>query len=89
MPSFPSLMVQRYEIILKLLQFFWKKFQISVKIYNLRDALIERLREAGVEVNTDWQEGERVLAEQNGKARLMGSRTDKKKAEIAEILNNP
>ena len=35
---------------------------------DLRDALIERLRAAGIDVNTDWQEGERVLNTVNLKA---------------------
>ena len=36
---------------------------------DLRDALVARLRAAGVSVNTDWQAGERVLAQENGKHR--------------------
>jgi len=32
----------------------------------LRDALIERMRRAGIDVITDWQEAERVLARENG-----------------------
>ena len=42
----------------------------------LRDSLIEKMRNAGISVSTDWQEGERVLAQENGKSisnfRLMG-----------------
>lgn len=42
----------------------------------LRDALIEKLRASGISISTDWQEGERVLAQENGKSisdfRLMG-----------------
>ena len=33
---------------------------------DLRDTLIGRLRAAGISVNTDWQEGERVLAQVTG-----------------------
>ena len=33
---------------------------------DLRDALVARLRAAGISVNTDWQEGERVLAQATG-----------------------
>ena len=33
----------------------------------LRDALIERMRSAGIKVNTNWEEGQRVLDEVNGK----------------------
>ncbi len=36
----------------------------------LRDAVIDRLRESGIEVITDVAEGQRVLDEANGKARL-------------------
>lgn len=34
----------------------------------LRDALIERLRDAGIDVVTDYKEGERVLQQENSKA---------------------
>ena len=34
----------------------------------LRDGLIEKMRRAGIDVNTDWQEGERVLNNVNLKA---------------------
>lgn len=34
----------------------------------LRDGLIEKMRHAGIDVNTDWQEGERVLNNVNLKA---------------------
>lgn len=33
----------------------------------LRDGLIEKMRRAGIDVNTDWQEGEHVLSQVNGK----------------------
>ena len=36
----------------------------------LRDAVIDRLRESGMEVITDEEAGQRVLAEANGKAKL-------------------
>ena len=35
---------------------------------SLRDTLIEKMRRAGIDVNTDWQEGERVLNNVNLKA---------------------
>lgn len=35
----------------------------------LRDGLIEKMRKAGIDVNTDWEEGERVLAQENGRVR--------------------
>ena len=38
---------------------------------DLRDTLIGRLRAAGISVNTDWQEGERVLQQENGNFRMM------------------
>ena len=34
----------------------------------LRDGLIEKMRKAGIDVNTDWEEGERVLNNVNLKA---------------------
>ena len=33
----------------------------------LRDGLIDKMRRAGIDVNTDWQEGERVLQQANNK----------------------
>ena len=53
----------------------------------LRDAVIDRLRENGMEVITDVAEGQKVLDEANGKVRLMGSRTNKKMKEIADVLS--
>ena len=35
----------------------------------LRDGIIEKMRKAGIAVNTDWQEGERVLVQENGRVR--------------------
>ena len=53
----------------------------------LRDALIGMLRGAGIEVSTDWEEGERVLdADRERRAKLMGSRVEKRKARIASEL---
>ena len=37
----------------------------------LRDGLIEKMRHAGIDVNTDWQEGERVLQQHNGSVHEM------------------
>ena len=53
----------------------------------LRDAVIDRLRENGMEVITDVAEGQKVLDEANGMVRLMGSRTNKKMKEIADVLS--
>lgn len=53
----------------------------------LRDAVIDFLRENGMEVITDVAEGQRVLDEANGMVRLMGSRTNKKMKEIADVLS--
>ena len=55
---------------------------------DLRDALIERLRAAGIDVNTDWQEGERVLAQENGRVTMMGSRVDKKQIAISRYFED-
>ncbi len=53
----------------------------------LRDKLISLLRSAGVRVSTDWEEGQRVLyAESELKAKLMGSRLEKRKTRIAAEL---
>ena len=53
----------------------------------LRDAIVELLREAGIDVSTDWEEGQRVLdADRQRRARLMGSRVEKRKARIASEL---
>lgn len=40
----------------------------------LRDEVIRLMREAGIEVSTDWEEGQRVLDEANGRASLMAAR---------------
>ena len=53
----------------------------------LRDAVIDRLRENGMDVITDVAEGQKVLDEANGDVRLMGSRTNKKMKEIADVLS--
>ena len=53
----------------------------------LRDAVMDRLRENGMEVITDVAEGQKVLDEANGMVRLMGSRTNKKMKEIADVLS--
>lgn len=50
---------------------------------DLRDALIERLRAAGIDVNTDWEEGERVLVKENERVR-----TEAEKAQ-QEVIHSP
>lgn len=52
----------------------------------IRDALVERMRLSGMDVITD-ETGQRVLDLANGKVRLMGSRTNKKMKEIADVLS--
>ena len=54
---------------------------------SLRDGLIEKMKAAGIDVNTDWEEGERVLAQENGRVSMMGSTTRKRQQEIGEYLN--
>lgn len=49
--------------------------------------MIERLRGAGISVNTDWQEGERVLAQENGHTREM-SRSQKRAMETASVSHD-
>ena len=41
---------------------------------SLRDGLIEKMKAAGIDVSTDWQEGERVLAQENGRVRYSNDR---------------
>lgn len=53
----------------------------------LRDGLIDKMRRAGIAVNTDWQEGERVLAQENGRVSMMGSKTLSKKEAIKELAS--
>ena len=52
----------------------------------IRDAFVERMRLSGMDVITD-ETGQRVLDLANGKVRLMGSRTNKKMKEIADVLS--
>ena len=54
---------------------------------DLRDALVAHLRAAGISVNTDWQEGERVLAQENGHTREM-SRSQKRAMETASVSHD-
>ncbi len=54
---------------------------------SLRDGLIEKMRNAGIDVSTDWQEGERVLSQENERVSMMGSTTRKRQQEIGEYLN--
>lgn len=52
----------------------------------LRDGLVEVLRGAGIEVVTDEAEGQRVLDAANGHVQAMGSRVNKRMAEIDALL---
>ena len=54
----------------------------------LRDGLIEKMKAAGINVSTDWQEGERVLAQENGRVTMMGSRVDKKQIAISRYFED-
>ena len=49
----------------------------------LRDAVVEHLRSIGVEVSTDWKEGQRILDEYNGKDPL--SKSKKRAMETASV----
>ena len=53
----------------------------------LRDAVIDQLRESGIDVVTDVSEGQRVLDMANGKERLSGKQ--KRALETASLGNNP
>ena len=54
----------------------------------LMGAVVDKMREAGIDVSTDWEEGQRVLDEYNGSQELksMGQKTNKKKAQVAADL---
>ena len=58
----------------------------------LRDAVVGVMREAGVEVSTDWEEGQRVLDEANGRlmddVKRMGTSTRKRQTEIAKTFTD-
>lgn len=60
---------------------------VSESEAGLRDALVDVARAAGVEVVTDSKEGQRVLDEVNGKARL--SAKQKRALETASLGNDP
>ena len=47
----------------------------------LRDALIDEIRQSGLEVSTDWEEGQRILDAANGRATLQKRLSDLTKAE--------
>lgn len=53
----------------------------------LRDAVIDRLRESGMEVITDEEAGQRVLAEANGKAKLSAKK--RRALETASLGETP
>ena len=59
---------------------------VSKREAALRDAVMDLEREAGLDVIDDVEEGQRVLDMVNGEAKLMGSRTNKKMANIGEAL---
>ena len=52
----------------------------------LRDAVIDRLRESGMEVITDEEAGQRVLDEANGKAKLSAKK--RRALETASVTSN-
>ena len=54
----------------------------------LRDALIERMREARIKVNTNVAEGERILNEAAMKVRLMGSTTRNRQRSIGDMVQS-
>ena len=56
-------------------------------VISFADGLIEKMKAAGINVSTDWQEGERVLAQENGRVSMMGSTTRKRQQKIGDYLN--
>lgn len=51
----------------------------------LRDAVVDHLRSLGVEVSTDWKEGQRILDEYNGNGPIkkMGTTTNNRMSDVA------
>ena len=51
----------------------------------LRDAVVKHLRSLGVEVSTDWEEGQRILDEYNGNGPIkkMGTTTNNRMSDVA------
>lgn len=62
-------------------------FSIGEEDKELRDGLVSLMQDAGIEVSLDDVEGQRVLDEdREHQARLMGSKTNRKKSKIASEL---
>lgn len=57
-------------------------------VISFADGLIEKMKAAGINVSTDWQEGERVLTQENGRVTMMGSRVDKKQIAISRYFED-
>ena len=56
--------------------------------FNKRVPPIEKMRRAGIIVNTDWQEGERLLAQENERVVMMGSTTKNRQYSISELFKD-
>ncbi|GEM_PF-3099288 len=52
---------------------------VSERDAMLRDAVVDKLREAGIEVVTDTEEAQRILDLANGEVRLMGEDSERRK----------
>lgn len=64
-----------------------KAAKVSARERKLRDAIVDLLRKAGIEVVTESEEGQRVLdMDSEHQAKLMGSKVERRKKEIAETL---
>ena len=60
--------------------------RLSVREAALRDALVDKMRKAGMDVSTDWKEGQRVLDDINGRATL--SRGKKRALETVSVSSD-
>ena len=58
--------------------------KVSDREVPLRDALVDKMRNAGMDVSTDWKEDQRVLDKANGAGATL-SKAQKRAAETATL----
>ena len=63
----------------------WQPNSPERREQTLRDAVVDHLREKGVNVSDDWQEGQRILDEYNGNGQVkkMGTTTNNRMSDVA------
>ncbi len=59
--------------------------KVSNREVALRDALVDKMRNAGMDVSTDWKEGQKVLDDINGRTTM--SKEQKKKLDTATMAS--